>query len=119
MEFYYHDVDEDVLILNADGGLAAFNADEFVGELEKAVDLGCRKLIVDCSRLNYISSYGLGVLIRLHKKLASKGGDVKLANVGGAIPRLLEMVRLDRIFAMYPTLEDARRAFQEQKNTQT
>jgi anti-anti-sigma factor len=118
MELYYHDVDEDVLILNADGGLGTFNADEFVGELEKAVDLGCRKLIVDCTRLSYISSYGLGVLIRLHKKLAAKGGDVKLANVSGAVPRILAMVRLDKIFEMYPTLDDARRAFHEQKDTE-
>ena len=57
MEFYYHDVDDDVLILNADGGLAAFTRDQFVGELEKAIDAGCRKLIVDCKRLTYISSY--------------------------------------------------------------
>ena len=114
MEFYYHDVDEDVLILNADGGLAAFNAGEFVGELEKAVDSGARKLIVDCTRLTYISSYGLAVLVRLHEKLASRGGHVKLAHVGGTIPRLLELARLDRIFEMYPTLDDARRAFKDQ-----
>ena len=36
MEFYYHDTDGDVLILNADGGLAAVSAEEFVGELERA-----------------------------------------------------------------------------------
>jgi anti-anti-sigma factor len=115
MEFYYHDVDKDVLILNADGGLSAFNADQFVGELERFVELGCRKLIVDCKRLTYISSYGLGVLGRLHKKLAAKGGDVKLANVSGAVPRLLSITHIDRIFDIYPTLEEARLAFREQE----
>jgi hypothetical protein len=32
MEFYYHSVDKDVLILSADGGLNMDNADEFVSE---------------------------------------------------------------------------------------
>ena len=115
MEFYYHDADKDVLILNADGGLASFNADNFIGELERAIELGCRKLIVDCTRLTYISSYGLGVLVRLHKRLAAKGGDVKLSNVSGAVPRVLTLTRLNKIFEMYPTLDDARRAFKEQE----
>ncbi len=92
MEFYYHDVDKNILVLAADGGLAAVTADTFVGELERAIELGCRKLIVDCTRLTYISSYGLGVLLRLRKRLAEKGGD----------------------FEIYPTLDDARRAFTEQ-----
>jgi len=83
------------------------------GELERYIELGCRKLIVDCTRLTHISSYGLGVLIRLHKKLATKGGDVKLANVSGAVPKILSMTRLNKIFEIYPTLDDARQAFRQ------
>ena len=113
MELYYHDVDRDVLILSADGGLIADTAEQFVGELGRFVELGCRKLIVDCTRLTYISSYGLGVLVRLHKKLASRGGDVKLAAIAGAIPTLLSMVRLDRVFEIYPTVDEAREAFRK------
>ena len=70
MEFYYDHTDRDVLILSADGGLMADNAGRFVDELERYVDLGIRKLIVDCSRLTRITSYGLGVLLGLHKRLA-------------------------------------------------
>ncbi len=115
MEFYYHDVDRDILILSADGGLVAETADQFVEELGRFVELGCRKLIVDCTRLTYISSHGLGVLVRLHKKLAVKGGDVKLAAVAGAVPRVLSLTRLSEIFQIFPTVEDARRAFGERR----
>ena len=47
MEIYYHSVDKDILILSADGGLNADNADWFVSELEKLVQAGIRKLIVE------------------------------------------------------------------------
>jgi len=114
MEFYYHDVQKDVLILSADGGLVSQTADQFVEELQRFVDLGCRKLVVDCTRLTTISSYGMGVLVRLHKKLAQGGGDVKLAALQGTLANLLSMVRLDRVFEMYPTVEDALRAFETQ-----
>ena len=75
MEFYYHSVDKDVLILSADGGLNADNADWFVSELETLVQSGIRKLIVDCKKLRFISSFGVGVLVKLSKKLAEKGVD--------------------------------------------
>jgi anti-sigma B factor antagonist len=111
MEFYYHGVDKDVLILSADGGLNAYNAEQFVSELETLVQSGARKLIVDCTKLNYVSSYGVAVLVRLHKKLASGGGDVRLAAVRSAIVDLLELAGLGRIFHVYQNVDEARASY--------
>ena len=113
MEFYYHGVDEDVLILSADGGLDSSNAEQFVEELETLVKAGARKLIVDCAKLSYISSYGVGVLVRLHKKLAAQGGHLKLAVIQSRIVRVLEIVGLTRLFHIYDNVDDARAAFRE------
>ena len=110
MELYYHSVDKDVLVLSADGGLDSHNAEEFVNELGRLVEAGARKLIVDCSRLGYISSYGIAVLVRLHKKLAARGGDVKLAALDTMVARLIQVTGLDRVFQIYPNLDEARRA---------
>src|SRR5687767_6214900 len=73
LEFYYHELDSSVLILRADGGINADNAGQFVTDLEKIVDAGLRKIIVDCSGLDHISSFGIGVLLRVHKQLARHG----------------------------------------------
>lgn len=111
MEFYYHDVDGDVLILSADGGINAANSSQFVEELEKVINAGITKLIVDCAKIRYISSSGLGVLLRLHKRMCERGGDVRLAALDSAVVRILEMTRLNRVFHIYATLDDARAAF--------
>ena len=111
MEFYYDSVDKDVLILSADGGLLHENAERFVGELEKYVALGVDKLIVDCSRLSTISSYGLGILVSLHGRLAKQGGDVKFAAVTGFVVKVFQRTGLASHFHIYPTVEEARRAF--------
>ena len=75
MEFFFHEIDKDVLILSADGGLNAHTADEFVRQLDALVDGGVSKIIVDCAPLTFISSYGIGLLVRMHNKLAARGGD--------------------------------------------
>ena len=111
MELYYHRTDRDVLILSVDGGIDSTNAEELVTELGKLVDAGSRKLVVDCSRLGFISSYGIAVLVRLHKKLAERGGDVKLAALESRVARLIDLVGLERVFEIYPNVDVARNAF--------
>jgi anti-sigma B factor antagonist len=107
MEFYYNETDKDVLIINADGGLNSDNADKFVNELAALIDAGQTKIVVDCSRLNNITSYGLGVLVRLHSKLSKKGGDVKLACVKGLIEQVFKVTHLNKIFEIYPDVSRA------------
>jgi anti-sigma B factor antagonist len=113
VEFYYHDVDRDVLILKADGGIDAANADEAVAELTLLVESGLRKLIIDCSRLGYISSAGVGVLVRLHKRLLTVGGHAKVAAVHGPVFRLLELTKIADVFEVYPTVNEALEAFRK------
>jgi anti-anti-sigma factor len=116
MEFFADEIDRDVMILAADGGLNSDTAVDFVTSLEQLVEAGLTKLIVDCSRLTTISSYGLGVLIRLHKRLAERGGEVKLCGVKGVIPQVLQMTRLDKRFEIYPDVNRARLAFRPQSS---
>ncbi len=113
MEFYYHDADSDVLVIKADGGLNGHNAGDFVDRIRQLVDAGLRKLIVDCEHLDYISSVGLAVLLRLHKKIAEHEGNLKLAHVKGMVPQVLQVTGLSRIFHLYPDIEQARLSFKE------
>ena len=49
--------------------------------------------------------------MRLHKKLAARGGDVKLAALDTMVARLIQVTGLDRVFQIYPNLDEALRAF--------
>ena len=111
MGFDYAEMDKDVLIVRADGALNAESADDFIKQLTGFIDNGLSRIIVDCSKLEYISSYGLGVLVRLHAKLAKRGGDVKLASVPGLIEQVLQVTRLNTLFSIYPDVSQARLAF--------
>lgn len=112
MELYFRRVHDNVLVLSADGGLDSANAAQFVEELEKVVAAGARNVVVDCGKLTFVSSYGLSVLIRLHKKLAEKGGDVRLAAVESRFLELLALTHLNRVFRIYDNVDDALRAIE-------
>ena len=116
MEFYYHELDPSVLLLSADGGLNADTSREFVGQLESLIDAGVDKIIVDCSRLDYISSYGVGMMLRLSKKLAARGGEVKFAGVKSKVLGVLSVMHMNDRFAMYPDVDQARLAFRPRED---
>jgi anti-anti-sigma factor len=110
-ESYFHDLHGGLLVLRAEGGLNAWTAEAFVRPLEALIDMGIRRVMVDCSGLAYISSYGMGMLVRLHHRLAGRAADVKLAGVKSPAAQLLSVVRLDGLFDLYPDVDRARLAF--------
>ncbi|MHC4128871.1 MAG: STAS domain-containing protein [Planctomycetota bacterium] len=117
MEFHYDDVQGNILIIKADGDLNSQTADALVESTGKLIDAGLHSIIIDCSELDNISSYGLGVLVRLHKRMDEKIGDVKIAAVKGLVANILRLTRMNKLFAIYPDVESARKAFTVEKKT--
>ncbi len=111
MEFYYHEVQKNVMVISADGGLNRQTADQFTSNIISLIEAGLQSIIVDCEKLTYISSYGVSVLLRLRKRAAKAGGEVKIANVHSRIVEVLGMMKLGKLFAIYPNVDKALHAF--------
>ena len=66
-------VNEQTTILKVDGRLDTSTAPELEAALKEAAD-SADKIVLDFSKLDYVSSAGLRVLLATHKKMAAKGG---------------------------------------------
>lgn len=88
-------------------------AGEFRAALVQLINTGHRRLVVDMSDVNFVDSSGLGALVSALKalKVVNGGGDVRLANVQPPVTALLEIIRLHRVFASYPTVDQAVQSF--------
>ena len=53
---------------------------------------------IDMSGLEYISSAGLGVLLRTHKRLMASGGKLRLVKVGNHINDIFKYSGFDQLF---------------------
>lgn len=108
-DYYYKEVgkDNDIVSVVMSGKLDASQCDYLLHSVQKQIELGHKKLILDCTDLEYISSVGLGMLVRIHSRMNKHGGDVKLAHVQGLVAEVMKIARLDRLVEMYPTVDDA------------
>lgn len=59
--------------------------------------------VIDMSALEYVSSAGLGVLLRTHKRLMTGGSGVKLVNVGPHINDIFTYSGFDKLFEIETT----------------
>ena len=106
-------VDDDILVIKLHGKLDEQTFTEFNEEIERQYNAGMRKIIVDCSHLGYVSSYGIGALVRAQAKLRRQGGEMKLAAIQSMVADVFRIVRLDRLLDIYGDIEFARESFYE------
>lgn len=65
-----------------------------------------RKLILDFSKVQILSSQALGVLITLQKKMAAAKGKISLCSLKKELARVFDIAQLGKVFKFYPD-EDA------------
>lgn len=68
------------------------------------------RLVLDFSKVKYLSSQAIGIILTLNKMLTgtSAGGEsLALCGIGPQLLQLLKVTRLDRILNIKPTRKDA------------
>ena len=59
-----------------------------------------RKTIFDFSRVTFMDSAGIGMLIGRYKMMKLIGGSLEIVNISNTVKRILEMSGVDRIIPM-------------------
>ncbi|REJ79606.1 MAG: anti-sigma factor antagonist [Planctomycetota bacterium] len=64
-------------------------------------------VVVDLSRVSYFGSVFLALLLRCHKLVRQKGGELVLCGASKLARELLQITNLDTLWAIYDTREEA------------
>ena len=78
------------LILSPEGMLDTANAPAFEDAVDSAT-AETENLIIDFTKVEYISSSGLRVLLKAQKKMSSKNGSLILKNVSETVDEVLDV----------------------------
>jgi anti-sigma B factor antagonist len=65
------------------------------------------QLVVDMSRVSYIDSSGLAVLIEAMQNVAAYGGKFALAGLQDGVRPIFEIARLDQVFRIFDDVDSA------------
>lgn len=101
----------DILILETHGKLDSNTSAQLEQKLVSEIDSGITKIIVDCSKLDYISSAGLRVLLVGAKKLKANNGKIVLCSLQDYIKEVFEIAGFTAIFPIHSDLSSALSSF--------
>jgi anti-sigma B factor antagonist len=100
-----------VLVVEVEGQLIVGNRQELKATIQTALDNGERKLLIDFAKTGYIDSSGLGALVSISKKVREQGGELRLAGLNEDLRSLFELTKLDTLFAIADSTEQALAGF--------
>lgn len=81
-------------------------------ELDSAIDGSDEtRIVIDFSKVQFMSSSMLGKLVKIHKKVASYKAKMKFASVTSEIQEVFKITRLDKLFSVEKDADSARKAF--------
>ncbi len=100
----------DIVVLTVSGKI--MGGDEttmFHGKIHEYIQLNKKKFVIDLTRVDWMNSVGLGMLISSLTTVKNSGGRLVLANIA-KIEQILVITRLVSVFEHYETREAAIKA---------
>ena len=104
---------ENVVVLDLKGKLTIGEGDELLKEtIQKLMDQGHNKLLLNLEDVPYVDSAGLGEIVRTYTTVSRQGGSLKLVNLTKRITDLLAITKLLTVFDTFESEADAVSSFQ-------
>jgi len=90
------------------------NVDQFSRELEEALGAPrTSRAVLDFSGVEYVTSAVIAKLTSLHGRMRKEGGMFKLCCMYPTIREIFRIMKLDKLFEIFDTLEEAVASFQQ------
>lgn len=103
-----HQVINGSLVLRPSRRIDSSSAKAFEEEAIALVEAGPKKVVIDASDLDYISSAGLRVILTTAKKAKAAGGGLTIACAGANVKEVLTVSGFDSIFGLHDSVDVAR-----------
>lgn len=102
-------IENNKAILKFDGEIIFDNSNQLKEEAKKLLDQKQEvdTLIIDLSKVDYIDSSGVGVILSLFKFMREKDGSLAVAEPNEKIKRVFDVTKLAEIIPIYANLEEA------------
>ena len=99
---------DDVVILDLSGRITMGEGAVIVRDnLQKLLDAGDRKFLVNLADVNYIDSSGLGELVVAFTTVRNHAGQLKLLNLTKRVRDLLQITKLLTVFESFDSEAEA------------
>lgn len=107
INFDFVGVQQNVALLQLKGFLDTTTSGEVSNKLRDLLNKNIYHLVVDMSKVNYVSSAGWGVFVGEIRNIREHEGDLKIVQMTPDVYDVFEMLEFNRILDYYDTIEES------------
>jgi anti-sigma B factor antagonist len=97
----------DIFIYTVQGDIDINSSPDIRKAFEKSTNAKAPYIVINLRDVSYIDSSGLATLVEMLKKTRGYGGKLKLTNLAPKVKSLFEITKLEKLFEIYETEEEA------------
>ena len=98
---------DQVPVLDVVGEIDIYTTPQFKEAVSAAIDENQPGIVINMAQVTYMDSSGFGTLLSATKRLRPLDGALYLCGCNDAIQRMLQITRLNTIFGVYATEDEA------------
>ncbi len=95
------------VIIRCEGRLDAMTSPQLETAMNSWVDKKKNHILIDFSRIDYLSSAGMRLLLSMTKRLRSKQGKLALCSIHDDVMEIIRMAGFEQILNIYGTEQEA------------
>lgn len=103
--------EENFTFVSIDGSLDTNTSKAAHDQLNKLVDEGKIRLLIDLTNLDYIASSGLRILLATSKKLKPIKGEMRICGLNETVNEVFEISGFTMIFKVFKNADEAKEGF--------
>ena len=103
-------IEKKVPVIQLEGEVDVYTAPQLKQQMIGLLETGAKELVVNLTKVEYLDSTALGVLIGGLKRIRELDGNMVLVCPSPRIKRVFEITGLDKIFDIYNSEEEAQEA---------
>lgn len=107
MWLQYNELESGIRLIKLGGALDINGVNSVEVEFVRCCEGESVRVLVDLSKVNYISSIGIPLLIHSAKSIANQGGKMALLNPQNSVEHILEITGIPGIIPIYHNLNTA------------
>jgi anti-sigma B factor antagonist len=103
---------DEIVAIDIEGKLDTQTSTPALEQLLQLLESKPGKVLVSLASLEFVSSAGLRVILRVAKQVRGYGGDLKVSGAQGVVKEVLEISGFDSLLDLYEDEEQAVGSFQ-------
>ena len=101
-------LDSGVIVLALSGSMTMGNQlQQLESSIQELTKNNQNRIVLDMSKITYLDSSAIGMMVGCHGSLRTSGGQLRLAGVTPRVAAVFKMTGVDKVLSLDPTRDDS------------